>query len=138
MNKFDLENLADIRIKEAVILLREASYPGAYYLAGYAIECILKACIAKNVKSFDFPDKDLTLKSYTHDLSKLIEVAGLKHQLKIKEGQDSNFYLNWAVVKEWSEQSRYDPNIGLEEANDIYNAITDNNSGVLIWLQSYL
>ena len=59
MNKTELENLASIRIKEAEILLTADCYHGAYYLAGYSLECILKACIAKQVKEFDFPDKNL-------------------------------------------------------------------------------
>ena len=138
MNKFDLENLADIRIKEAGILLREASYPGAYYLAGYAVECILKACIAKDVRQFDFPNKKRVLDSHTHDFSKLIDVATLRKELNDKESRDPQFKLNWAVVSNWNEQNRYDPNIEEQEANDIYNAIIDPNSGVLVWLKSYL
>jgi len=58
MNKTELENLVAIRIKEADILLAADCYQGAYYLAGYALECALKACIAKQVKEFDFPDKN--------------------------------------------------------------------------------
>ncbi len=35
-----------------------AGYPdGAYYPAGYSVECGLKACIAKGVQRYDFPDK---------------------------------------------------------------------------------
>jgi hypothetical protein len=55
MNKAELENLVAIRIKEAGILLSADCYQGAYYLAGYALECALKACIAKQVKEFDYP-----------------------------------------------------------------------------------
>jgi HEPN domain-containing protein len=50
MNRTDLQQLAELRIKEARILLDGDSYSGAYYLAGYAIECALKACIAKRTK----------------------------------------------------------------------------------------
>jgi hypothetical protein len=41
MNKTELENLAVIRVKEAQILLAADCYHGAYYLAGYALECTL-------------------------------------------------------------------------------------------------
>lgn len=34
-------------------------YDGAYYLSGYAVEWALKACIAKNVKRYDFPDRKM-------------------------------------------------------------------------------
>jgi len=38
-------------------LLRLGLFDGAYYLAGYAVECALKACIAKGTQRFEFPDK---------------------------------------------------------------------------------
>ncbi len=49
MNKSDLEKIVDIRIKEAKVLFDAECYEGAYYLAGYALECAIKACIAKKV-----------------------------------------------------------------------------------------
>ncbi len=33
-------------------------WEGTYYLAGYAVECALKACIAKQIIAEDFPDKE--------------------------------------------------------------------------------
>ena len=61
MNRTDLQQLADVRIAEAHALLTLAvpMSDGAYYLAGYAVECALKACIAKTVNQHDFPDKEL-------------------------------------------------------------------------------
>jgi HEPN domain-containing protein len=82
MNRADLQQLADLRIKEARILLDGASYSGAYYPAGYAIECALKACIAKPTKEHDFPDKDFVNRSWTHDLEKLLILAELNDQLE--------------------------------------------------------
>jgi len=32
-------------------------FDGAYYLAGYAVECAIKACIAKGTRRYEFPDK---------------------------------------------------------------------------------
>ena len=91
MNKAELENLAAIRIKEADILLTADCYQGAYYLAGYALECTLKACIAKQVKEFDFPDKKLANDSYTHKLADLVITAGLKQKLIEQEKQNEEF-----------------------------------------------
>lgn len=56
MNRSDIQILADIRVGEAKALLDLGHWPGAYYLAGYAVECALKACIAKLTKADDFPD----------------------------------------------------------------------------------
>lgn len=138
MNKADLENLAAIRIKEAEVLLAADCYQGAYYLAGYALECALKACIAKQVKAFDFPDKRLANNCYTHKLSDLINTAGLKETLIEQEKQNEEFKLNWAVVSEWSEESRYECAITKQDASNIFTAIIDNESGILPWLKKYL
>lgn len=138
MNKTELEALAGIRIKEAEILLDAHCYQGAYYLAGYTLECILKACIAKQVKEFDFPNKQLANDSYTHNLTKLLTTAGLKQKLAEEENQNKEFKLNWAIVIEWSEESRYKLAITKQEAQDLFSAITDDESGILLWLKKYL
>ena len=57
MNKVELETLSETRIREAELLFNDDKFGGAYYLAGYSIECALKACICKQVKEFDFPNK---------------------------------------------------------------------------------
>jgi hypothetical protein len=138
MNKTELENLAVIRIKEAKILLAADCYHGAYYLAGYALECTLKACIAKQIKAFDFPNKQLANDSYTHNLTKLLTTAGLKQNLIEEENQNKEFKANWAIVIQWSEESRYKSAITKQETEDFFNAITDDNSGILQCLKKYL
>lgn len=55
LNRYDLQRLADLRAAEARLLLDNGYWSGAYYLAGYAVECGLKACIARRVREFDFP-----------------------------------------------------------------------------------
>jgi len=131
MNKAELESLANLRISEAQALFAAKHFHGAYYLAGYAIECALKACIAKNINQYDFPNKKLAEDSYSHDLIKLIGVAGLKTHLTTEESSNQTFKLNWAVAKDWSEQTRYETNINQAEAKDLIDAIADNNTGVL-------
>lgn len=138
MNKNELEVLSAIRLKEAEVLLNADCYHGAYYLAGYALECALKACIAKQIKQFDFPDKKLANDSYTHDLAKLLNTAGLKQELIRQEKEDINFKLNWSVANKWSEESRYDHSIQRKDAKDLFEAIAENESGVLEWLKKYL
>jgi len=80
MNKTDLEQLVDIRVAEAEVLLRNGNYQGAYYLIGYSLECAFKACISKQVRQFDFPNKQLATQSHTHKLTDLLGVAGLKQK----------------------------------------------------------
>jgi HEPN domain-containing protein len=137
MNKADLENLVEIRVSEARTLLESEKYEGAYYLIGYAVECALKACIAKQVNQFDFPNKQLANQSHTHKLNELLGVAGLKQKLAENEDQNTDFKINWAVVKDWSEVSRYECTIEATKAEDLFNAATDENSGILAWLKTF-
>ncbi len=59
-------------------MLKLGLFDGAYYLADYAVECALKACIAKGTQRGDFPDKKTVDSSYTHNLNDLIKVARLE------------------------------------------------------------
>lgn len=61
MNRADLQVLARLRLAEAKVLFDNRRYEGAYYLLGYAIECALKAYIAKQTKRYDFPEKNLLM-----------------------------------------------------------------------------
>ena len=136
MNKSDLEALVDISVKEAKLLLDNNCYEGAFYLLGYALECAIKACIAKQVKEHDFPDKQLANVSFTHRLGDLLGVAGLKQKLQEKEKTDEEFKLNWAVTKDWSEDARYEHIIEETLAKDFFRAITNEKTGILIWIKS--
>ena len=135
MNRRDLQNLALTRLKEVEVLLKNRQYSGAYYLSGYVIECALKACIAKQTKKNDFPDKKTVMDSYTHDLEKLVKVAKLEKQLKSLLN-DPEFSVRWLEVKDWSEESRYQKH-DRQKALNIYSAITDPTHGVLQWLQQH-
>jgi HEPN domain-containing protein len=77
MNRTDLQDVAMRRLRAAESLLNDQHWDSAYYLAGYAVECGLKACIAKQFREHDFPDKKTVNESYTHDLTKLVNLAGL-------------------------------------------------------------
>ena len=77
------------------MLLEAGFYPGAYYLVGYAIECALKSCVAKQIRRFDFPDKKLAIEAYTHDLEKLVRVAGLAPEFERERAASPALELNW-------------------------------------------
>lgn len=107
MNRRDFKDLSAIRLKEANALLKNKNYSGAYYLAGYAIECALKACISKETRRYDFPDKQRALDSWQHSLTKLVQAAHLQTALDREMSSEKRFEANWNVVKDWSELSRY-------------------------------
>jgi len=79
----DFKALANLRVEEAGVLLANGKFHGAYYLAGYAVECALKACIAKRTKRFEFPAKpEHVHRLYTHKLMELMKLADLETLLE--------------------------------------------------------
>ncbi len=135
MNREDLRQLSRIRIKESAILLKANRYAGAYYLAGYSVECGIKACIARQTRRWEFPDKDTVNKSWTHDLEQLIGVAGLRPALQSEMQANPAFAVNWTLVKDWNESFRYDPNVSVQQAKDLYSACTNRKDGILSWVR---
>jgi HEPN domain-containing protein len=135
LNRKDLQALSRVRLREARALLRLGFYDGAYYLAGYSVECALKACIAKQTKRYDFPDRDLT-QAFTHALRQLLVKAGLERELKTKISADALFRVRWEKVLEWDVESRYNVH-RQEDADVLIRAISDRQHGVLTWLKRY-
>jgi hypothetical protein len=127
--------LSRIRLREARLLLRARATAGAYYLAGYAVECALKACIAKQFRESDIPDRKLVNDVYVHDLDKLLDLAGLRSDLKRDVAVHVPLQTNWNIVKDWKETARYNPGIGRAEARAMYAACSARRHGVLAWLR---
>jgi hypothetical protein len=137
MNRKELKELAHRRMKETLVLLKAECYDGAYYLAGYAVECGLKACIAKLTMRHDFPPKVRTVQScYSHDLPGLVTAAKLQVQHQAELDSDLDFKLNWYVVKDWTEESRYDRSTAAV-AGDLIRAIRARKHGVMQWIRRY-
>lgn len=135
MNRRDFQNLSRLRLREARLLLKNRYYEGAYYLAGYSVEYAIKACIAKNVNQYDFPNKQLAIDSYSHKIEQLIKVAGLTPQLTAQINANRIFEVNWSLVTDWSEKERYTPIVTKQRAKDLYSAITSRRNGVMTWLR---
>lgn len=135
MNRDDFQRLAQVRIEEAEALLASGHFAGAYYLAGYSIECAIKAYVAKQTKQYDFPDKDLVLKVYKHSPKDLVGGAGLDSELELEIKADNTSAGYWGVVSKWSERYRYNLNKDEKDARELYTAITDQAHGVLQWLK---
>jgi HEPN domain-containing protein len=136
VDRRDLQELSKVRLKEARALLGLGLYDGAYYLAGYAVECALKACIAKDTRRHQFPDKTKVDKSYSHVLLQLIKVAGLEDEHSERVNGDPEFEANWDIVNFWSEQSRYHRH-NQESARDLVRAVSDRRHGVITWIKAH-
>ena len=107
MNRLQLQQLSELRLREAQALFAAGLPDGAYYLAGYAVECALKACIAKRTQEHDFPDKKLVSESHTHNLIELMRIAQLTSDLKSTMESNLGLADDWIALQNWSETSRY-------------------------------
>jgi len=133
LTRRDFQRLAELRVREAGALLRTRNPAGAYYLSGYAIECALKACIARRARRHEFPLKaDYVRRLYTHNLEELLRLAELEAHLESEMKTNTALATNWGVVKSWSEESRYQ--ISGLNGKDLNNAVGAPD-GVLAWIK---
>jgi|SRR4051812_10012471 HEPN domain-containing protein len=130
-----LRELAEARLAEAQLLLRSGQFSGAYYLAGYAAELGLKACIARQFRADQIPDRRLVERTYSHNLDQLVNLAGLAEDLKQRRALSDAFATYWTSVTNWSEQARYRV-IGREDAEGLITALNDPADGVLRWIRA--
>ena len=137
MNRVDFQDLADLRIAEGECLFRNGMFDGAYYLAGYAVEAGLKACIAKMTSQYDFPPRNAQRDCYTHDLEILLKTAAL--DIVLANDRKVNRVLNdhWDLVKVWREDSRYEPRGSKtqKDTDEFLRAITNLPDGILTWVR---
>lgn len=138
MNRAAWQQLAEERIAEAKILLAAQKWSGAYYLAGYAVECALKSCILARVEADGaiFREKKFSERCWTHDLLELLELADLEvaRDAHIAASLPRKQY--WDTVEAWNEHSRY-VRQAQQDAEKLMNAIDDPNDGVLLWIKSH-
>ena len=137
LDRIDLQNLAELRVKDAKLLIDNGQFDGGYYLAGYAVECALKAVFAKRTRQHEFPDLNIAKKVYTHNLKELLDASGLKGAVDQEFAKDPSLRDNWEIVRAWSEASRYEAGRLKDEADDLFKAITDPAHGILSCIQKY-
>jgi hypothetical protein len=137
VNRADLRQLSKERLREARALLAARCWSGAYYLAGYAVECGLKSCVIKHLMTTDqFPERKFSEQCWTHNLIQLLGLAGLKAVFDADAAADPDLLAKWGTVKDWDESSRYERKTKLE-ARQLFDAITNKKHGVLSWIKQH-
>lgn len=131
----DLKALAEMRLGDAEVLLGAGRNSAAYYLAGYAVECGIKAVIAMSFRANVLPSLRFVQAIYKHDLVELLTLAGLKRDLDVAMAADVQLSANWAFASGWKETSRYE-RIDPFTANRMLAAVGDAEAGVLQWLKT--
>lgn len=71
------EVVARIRLADGDVLMSRARYHGAIYLAGYAIECMLKYAVTRKRNALYLP-RELEI----HDWDVLLQAAGLARAMQ--------------------------------------------------------
>lgn len=135
LTRTDFQSLAEARVREAGVLLAAGEWSGAYYVAGYAVECALKACVAKKTVAEEFPDKKRVAEAHTHNIETLVRLAGLLDDRTRRATADPAFQANYNLVKEWAEDARYEW-WDEAQARTLVAAITDPTHGVLPWIRT--
>jgi HEPN domain-containing protein len=135
-----LQALAKERLKDARALLGRKRWSGAYYLAGYVIECGLKACLLRHLGEsasiFGGPTYLRRLGDcWTHDFVKLLNLAGLEADFGTACGANPALAAFWVVARKWKETARYEEKAEVE-AKELYEAVSHNPDGVFRWIQA--
>lgn len=138
MNRSELQLLAEERVRDTQALLAAGRWSGAYYLAGYAVECALKSCVLTHVErtGIIFQDKGYAGRCWTHNLEELVQLAGLKEARGVEISANPARAPNWSLVKDWKETSRYEIKTQ-SDAEKLFDAVNDNANGVLPWIKTH-
>ncbi|MEK7732151.1 MAG: hypothetical protein AAB363_09885, partial [Planctomycetota bacterium] len=110
----------------------EGHFAGAVYLAGYSVECCLKAAICKSL------DWERLLGLFkTHDLEGLLLYSGFDRQLR---ANPSILRSSTEIIANWSEETRYmAPNsFDRPKAEEFLRWVADPKVGVVTWLQNHI
>ena len=131
LNRDKLRLLADSRLEEAGVLLEKEFWTGAYYMAGLAVECALKAYLVRGVQQYDFPDKNFINRAYTHKLRDLAQLdEALWEELQKETSADLILQSKWNTVLLWNDENRYEF-VDELQAESLYDAAT----GVMEWIR---
>lgn len=139
MNREEFQRLSTERIEDAKVLLAASHWAGAYYLAGYSLECALKSCVIAFVArraEIIFEKPGYSQKCWTHNLETLVEQAGLEDERDRARKANTQLGANWSIAKDWKELSRYKMSTQLQ-AEKLFTAINDKTDGVLQWVENF-
>lgn len=136
MNRAEFQQLAEVRIEEAGVLLAAGKWDGAYYLAGYAVECALKACVLARVEreGVIFEDKKFSEKCWTHRFDELVDLAGLRAAWAVEVAANTKFAAYGIIAAGWKEDARY-KRTPPPVAQELLDALSEPTNGVLRWIR---
>jgi hypothetical protein len=83
----------------------------------------------------EWPDRRREPRFYSHDLKRLLELAGLSAALEQEVSRSPTLADSWRVVQNWRHDLRY-PGLPMPStaADDMLRRVNDSDNGVLPWL----
>lgn len=130
----DLLLLAEHWLESARALFQAQLAGAAYHAGGLALECVLKAKIAKDIVAEEFPDKNLAARAWNHDPSNLLALGDL---VRVLDQASADVQANWATVKDWSIESRYNLAVNVVTVGAFLDALDNSQDGILVWLRNH-
>jgi len=137
VNRLQWQQLAERWLVDAKSLLDGHRWSAAYYVAGYAVECGLKACVLARLSAAPeviFDNKKFSENCWTHSAVELVKLGGLEPARLADMTANRALRENWQVVKDWSEKARY-ASTSHQAAKKTYAAITGKPNGVMQWIR---
>jgi len=141
----EIKKLAYLRLDEAKILCDAGKYNGAFYLAGYSVELMLKAKVCEHLGIGDlFAGKeckvagigDIKNAVQTHDIGILLIFSGLRGRLAdmSKDGIVMESY--GLLLGVWSEKVRYQfVEQDAHKVKRLIELLSDKEKGLLAWIK---
>lgn len=136
MTRNEWKRQAMAHASAAKILLRERQYSIAYYVAGLAVECALKAQIARSFRTGTWPDREFVNSIHSHNLEHLVRQAQLETARVAEAATSAAFRTYWNTLKDWRIESRYEV-WSAAEATDMVTAVVTRSSGALAWIKRH-
>ena len=154
-NRFSMKSSAEIkllayeRLSEAEILCNAGKYDGAFYLAGYSIELMLKAKVCAQLGVDNLFDEGCKFSGInevrravkTHDITALFIFSGLREKFEnaknlssVLERTNARLFLA-SGHSLWSEQIRYQ-SVGSQNSDNVQAliALLNHEEGLLKWI----
>lgn len=150
-NPTEIKVLAYERLAEARVLAENAKYDGAFYLAGYSIELMLKAKVCNHLgidglfdeqcQFYGISEVRKALK--THDIMVLLIFSGLKDKFEEARSQNKVFMKATSCLFDtsgkfiWNEQIRYKP-YGSQQQSVVeeFLSVLEGEQGLIKWIET--
>lgn len=138
MNRRQLQEISETRLREARSLYNKRLYDGCVYLCGYAVEAALKARICRHLQLKEYLDTgDMKGVFLSHDFDRLLLLSGLKNRINLANTRGTALFTNWSLLTNWTPDMRY-ASVGTYDrqyAAALLLALEDSTDGFMVWIR---